>query len=668
MTDVEKKIADLRMQLHEHAYRYYILDDPLISDGEYDQLFQQLLHLEEENPRLITDDSPSRRVGAAPLDKFTQVTRPHPMLSLENGFNDQDIIDFEERLRRFLNYHEPIAYSAEPKLDGLAVELRYEDSVLVQGSTRGDGTTGEDITAQLRTIPSIPLRLQKEVKGRLDIRGEVFIDKEDFARLNELRKAAGEPLFANPRNGAAGSVRQLDPTVTAQRPLKFYIYGIAEPATTQCRTQQELLHFLNLTGMPVNKHIRHCRTIEEVIKAFHNLSAIRHQLTYEIDGMVIKVDDFHLQRRLGNKARAPRWAIACKFPATQATTNLLEVIFQVGRTGAVTPVAILDPVEVDGAKVSRATLHNRDDLERKDLKLGDTVLLQRAGDVIPEIVKSIPENRNGKEKDIIWPDSCPVCQHELLKPEGEAVTRCPNPHCPAQRLRLLVHFTSKAGLDIEGLGKKSMGQLFDLKLIQDIPDIFSLKKEALSHLDGWGEQSAANVIDAVNAKKHPQLSRFLAALGIRFIGEVNSSLLESHFSTIKELTMATLEDLLNIDGIGVQAADSIIDFFSDPDTIKMLEQLQLAGVQTQPSKTQRTGLPLDGHTFLFTGGLSTLSRNEAKKLVNELGGAITNSVSAKVTHVVAGEKAGSKLKKALEMNKEIISEQQFLAMLNSESE
>lgn len=663
--DVEKRIAELRIQLHDHAYRYYVLDNPIISDGEYDRLFQELLDLEKAHPHLVTNDSPSKRVGSIPLNKFSRVTRPHPMLSLENGFNDEDIQSFEKRIRRFLNFDDPIAYSAEPKLDGLAVELTYENSILIQGATRGDGTTGEDITAQLRTIPSIPLHLQQEVSGRLDIRGEVYIDRDGFAKLNKEREAAGEPLFANPRNAAAGSLRQLDPAVTATRPLKFFVYGVADPARTNCETQRELLELLRQLGMPVNSHVQHCRTIHKVIDTFHQLATIRHDLAYEIDGMVVKVDDFRLQNRLGNKARAPRWAIACKFPATQATTRLKDVIFQVGRTGAVTPVALLEPVEVDGAMVSRATLHNRDELERKDLKISDTVLIQRAGDVIPEIIKPIIDNRSGDEQEIIWPHECPVCGHKLVKPEGEAVTRCPNPHCPAQRLKLLIHFTSKAGLDIEGLGKKSLEQLFNLQLVQDIPDIFFLKNDQLADLEGWGEQSAKNTIYAINEKKQPTLGRLLAALGIRFIGEVGSALLESQFSTLDKLAAATLEELLEIDGIGIQAAESIADYFSDPSVHSMLEQLGQAGIEITSPKGNRSNLPLAGKTFLFTGGLTTLSRSEAKKLVKEQGGTIATTVTKKVTHVVAGEKAGSKLKKAQDLGKKIILEKTFLKMVQS---
>ncbi len=661
--DPESRIEELRTLLHEHNYRYYVLDDPTISDGEYDRLFKELLELEEANPHLISDDSPSKRVGGPPLDGFDQVVRAIPMLSLENGFSDQDLLDFEKRIHRFLNSTEQIRYSAEPKLDGLAVEISYEDSVFKQGSTRGDGTTGEDITEQLRTVSSIPLRLHEQVNGRLDIRGEVYMDREGFAQLNRERTEAGEPLFANPRNGAAGSLRQLDPKITAKRPLKFFVYGIADPTQTLCRTQQELLDYLNQLGMPVNGHVSSCQTINDAMAHFRHLETIREQLPYEIDGMVVKVDDFGLQARLGQKTRAPRWAMALKFPAVQATTRLLDVDFQVGRTGAVTPVALLESVDVGGVLVSRATLHNRDELERKGLKIGDTVLIQRAGDVIPEIIKPVLDERKGKEQPIIWPENCPVCKHRLVKPETEAVTRCPNPHCPAQRLKSLIHFTSKAGLDIEGLGKKSMKQLFELELIRDVPDIFLLTEDKLNNLDGWGELSAQNVIQAINEKKQPTMGRLLAALGIRFIGEVNAALLESEFSSLNKLASASRDELLEIDGIGTQAAESIHDYFSDPSVQNMLEELKSAGVTIKKPTTNQERLPLSGMTLLFTGGLKSLSRSEAKKLVKEQGGNISNSVTKKVTHVVAGEKAGSKLKKAQELGKEIITEEQFVSLV-----
>ncbi len=665
--DAEKRLAELRQILAEHAHRYYVLDDPLISDGEYDRLFQELLQIEEKYPDWVTPDSPSQRVGGAVLDKFEQVEHRIPMLSLENGFDDQDLRDFEERLLRYLRREEPLSYMAEPKLDGLAVELVYEEGVFVLGSTRGNGIVGEDITAQLKTVSSIPLRLQNSSISRLEVRGEVFMEHSGFAALNEQRAQEGEPLFANPRNAAAGSLRQLDPKITARRPLRFFVYGVSQPSLTGCTDQQKMFSFLADLGLPVNAHIRYCPDIETVIKRLAELTAMRHDLPYEIDGMVVKVNDFSLQERLGAKARAPRWAIACKFPAVQATTQIMSVEFQVGRTGAVTPVASLVPVDVGGVIVSRATLHNGEEIERKDLHLGDTVLIQRAGDVIPEIVKAVPEKRPAGAQVITMPERCPVCDHRLEKPEGEAVTRCPNPHCPAQRLRALVHFCSKSGLDIDGMGKKSVEQLFALKLIQDLPDVFLLQYEKLASLDGWGEKSAHKLLEALEDAKKPSLSRFLAALGIRYVGEVTAALLERTFKSLEQFIAASEADLLAIEGIGEQAARSIAEYNDDPSVQQMFARFREAGVHPQIAVQSEEKLPLSGEVLLFTGTLKLLSRNEAKKLVKENGGQITSGVTKKMTCLVAGEKAGSKLKKAEKLGKKILSEEEFLQMLKGEA-
>ncbi len=664
--DVEKRILELRRLIEEHAHRYYVLDDPLISDGEYDLLFHELERLEEEHPGLVTADSPTQRPGGAPLDKFAQVEHRLPMLSLENAFDATDLRAFEDRLLRFLNQDltsEALSYMAEPKVDGLAVELVYEQGRLLQGSTRGDGSKGEDITAQLQTIAAIPLQLHDRSRQRLEVRGEVFMDREALTELNQERLRSGEPLFANPRNAAAGSLRQLDPAITARRSLKFLAYGIADPGQTPCSSQEELLAWLRGLGLPVSELACPCPSISEVISRFDYLASLRQTLAYEIDGMVVKVNDFHLQQRLGNKARAPRWAIACKFPAIQTTTRLLAVEFQVGRTGAVTPVALLEPVEVGGVTVSRATLHNRDEFERKDLRIGDTVLVQRAGDVIPEVVKAIVEKRDGSEAPIVMPAQCPVCGHGLLKPPGEAVTRCINPHCPAQRLRSLIHFTSRAGLDIEGLGKKSMAQLFTLQLVRDIPDIFTLDRDLLAGLEGWGDKSADKVMVAIQAAKQPPLGKFLGALGIRFVGEVTASLLEQRFSSLDQLMDTSVDALLEIEGIGEQAARSIVDYFSDPDVRAMFARLQQAGVTPEAGRKSREDQPLSSLAFLFTGTLATLSRTEAKKLVRDQGGQIATTVTQKMTHLVAGEKAGTKLKKAQELGKIILTEEEFLRMI-----
>ncbi|MBL4902996.1 NAD-dependent DNA ligase LigA [Desulfotalea psychrophila] len=659
-----KRLEELHLLLTEHSHLYYVLDEPQISDGEYDRLFQEMLKIEEAHPDWVTSDSPSQRIGGAVLDKFEQVQHRLPMLSLENAFADRDLYAFEDRLLRFLLTDVRPGYMTEPKLDGLAVELVYEYGLFVQGSTRGDGSTGEDISAQLRTVTSIPLRLRQTDIPRLEVRGEVFMDRTGLAKLNQQRAEDGEPLFANPRNAAAGSLRQLDPKITAKRPLRFYVYAVADPADTDCKTQQELLQFLGSLGFPVSDLICFCPDIKTVIKRFAELSTLRHDLAYEIDGMVVKVNDFALQERLGAKARAPRWAIACKFPAIQATTKIVKVDFQVGRTGAVTPVAILDPVDVGGVMVSRATLHNADEILRKDLRIGDTVLIQRAGDVIPEIVKPVLEKRDKDAEPIIIPQNCPVCSHLLVKPKGEAVTRCVNPHCPAQRLRSIIHFCSKAGLDIEGLGKKSVEQLFDLQLIKDLPDIFKLQKADLEVLDGWGEKSADNALSGIEAAKKPVLSQFLAALGIRYVGEVTAGLLESTFLSLERLLTVTREELLEVDGLGEQAASSIADYFSDPSVREMMNAFHDAGVQPQVLVQREENLLLTGEVLLFTGSLKKLSRTEAKKLVKDHGGQIASGITKKLTCLVVGEKPGSKLKKAQEKGIRILTEDEFVAMLS----
>ena len=660
--DPRQRLIELQQRLREHAHRYYVLDAPTITDGEYDLLFRELQELEKQFPELVDADSPSQRVGGTPLAAFAQVEHQQPMLSLENAFAEADLLAFEDRLRRYLQHHDPIAYVSEPKLDGLAVELIYQQGLLVQASTRGDGSIGEDITAQARTIAVIPLRLTK-MTGELAVRGEVFMGHAGFRRLNDQQLAEGKQPFANPRNAAAGSLRQLDPAVTASRPLEFFAYGVASPRETGCQTQAELLAFLGDKGLPTSPLIRHCADINEVIAAFADMAASRPTLPYEIDGMVVKVDSLDLQERLGSKARAPRWALAWKFPASQASTILRDVEFQVGRTGAVTPVAILDPINVGGVVVSRATLHNQDEFLRKDLRLGDTVVIQRAGDVIPEIVKPVIELRSGHERPIVMPTVCPSCAHPLERTTAEVVTRCHNSHCPAQRRRSLIHFASKAGLDIEGLGARCVEQLFDLGLVQDIPDIFFLRAEQLAGLDGWGEKSADNLIQAIAQRKNPPLGRFLAALGIRFVGEITAAILEEHYPSLTALAAASKDDLLDLAGIGSQAATAILDYFGDQTVREMLQRLAAANVVPQPPEQRGGSLALSGYTLVFTGSLQLLSRDEAKKLVKEHGGQLATAVTRKTTHVVAGAKAGSKLKDAEALGKIILSEAEFMALI-----
>ncbi len=662
--DVREQIRKLRDELNYHNYRYYVQDDPVIADVEYDRLFRQLLALEERYPELVTPDSPTQRVGGKPLAGFEEVRHVLPMLSLDNIFDRAELREFEEKLHRFLKSDKPLTYIAEPKMDGLAVELIYEEGVFVLGATRGDGLVGENITPQLKTVQDIPLRLHgdgKEASGQLVVRGEVYMDKDGFAELNQRREAAGKTLFANPRNAAAGSLRQLDPRITAERGLHFFVYAVADIDAVPCERQSELFPWLSKFGFAVNPHIKLCHGLVEVEQRYEHLLEIRENLSYEIDGMVVKVDDFHLQKRLGNTARAPRWAVAWKFPAVQATTRIIRVDFQVGRTGAVTPVAVLEPVGVEGVIVQRATLHNKDEIERKDLRIGDTVLIQRAGDVIPEVIKPVVEKRTGKETPIVFPKNCPVCGHSLVRQQGEAVIHCVNPHCPAQRLQSLIHFAGKNGVDIEGLGKKAVEQLMQKGLVHDIPDFFRLKKEDLARLDGWGEKSAENVIQAIEKARRISLARFLGALGIRYVGEVTAQLLASHFSSLTDIMAAEKEDFLNVEGIGEQAASSLKDYFSDPSTRGMIKDLLAEGVTIlPPSKGEK---PLADRVFLFTGTLATMGRNEAKQIVKELGAQVVSGLSKRVTDLVAGEKAGSKLKKAKERGVRILNEQKFLEVL-----
>lgn len=673
----QKRHAELVEQLIYHSHRYYVLDDPEIPDNEYDRLFQELLNIEEQHPDLITPDSPSQRVGAAPLSQFERHEHTHPMLSLDNVFNIAELQKFEEKIRRFLKTDEPISYMAEPKLDGLAVELVYRNGVFELGSTRGNGEVGENISANLKTIHSIPLRLmagdQAMVPALVEVRGEVFISLDGFDKLNRARLEAGEAVFANPRNAAAGSLRQLDPRVTASRPLDMFVYGVSEPAALPCRGQSEILQFLAEFGFKNNPHARLCRSMDEVVNHYNALMSTRGSLPYDIDGMVVKVDDLVLQQRLGSTARSPRWAIAAKFPATQATTRLVDVHFQVGRTGVVTPVAILQPIVIGGVTVSRATLHNEDMIRAKDLRIGDTVLVQRAGDVIPEVVKPVLGKRTGIEEKISFPLDCPVCKEKLVRIEKKSgreadlqkATRCTNPACPAKKTRQLIHYASKAGMDIEGLGRKVVDQFVQAGLLENIADFYRLRPDQLAGLDGWAELSADKLIKALEKSKQTSLPQLLTALGIYNVGEEVAELLADHFDySLERLQAATHEELLQIKGVGPEIAASVTGYFADPENRELICQLQELGLLIVKPETDRGTLPLAGKVFLFTGAIA-MSRSEAEKMVKERGGQVASTVNAKVTHVVAGDKPGNKVKKAQERGVGIIDEETFLELLES---
>jgi len=662
---VLKRVEDLHQQLHYHNYRYYVLDEPEIADVEYDRLLQELTRLEEQYPALVTPDSPTQRIGAAPAEKFDTVEHRLPMLSLENAFSDAEAREFDQRLKRFLRTDADLEYVVEPKMDGVAVELVYDNGRFVVGSTRGDGYRGENVTLNLRTIHTIPLRLFTEARpapSRLEVRGEVYIELEDFKRLNAQREENGESAFANPRNAAAGSLRQLDPGITAGRPLKIYCYGVGELAGASFATHAETLTALKSWGLRVNPLIEQQEGIEEAIAYHQRLTEQRHGLPYEIDGVVIKVDSLALQARLGTKARSPRWALAYKFAATQATTRVLKITVNVGRTGAVTPTALMEPVEVGGVTVSRATLHNEDEVARKDVREGDWVLIQRAGDVIPEVVKVITSRRTGRESPFVMPSHCPVCGTELVRPPGEAVTRCPNSDCVAQLKRSLQHFAGKGAMDIDGLGEKIVEQLVDTGLVQDVSDLYNLTIDDLIPLERFAEKSAGNIISAIAGSRKPALGRFLFALGIRYVGEATAGLLAQHFPTTAALAAASEDDLLHIEGIGPQVAAGIREYFQNPKNQGILKKLDAAGVRPAPPEPSAPS-PLTGKTFVFTGGLTHFSREEAKSQVTARGGKVSSSVSGRTDYVVVGADPGSKYAKARELGLTILTEAQFEELL-----
>ena len=657
---VKKRIEELREEIRKHDYHYYVLNQPLISDAEYDRLFRELQELEEKYPQFVTPDSPTQRVGAPPAEEFRPVRHAIPMLSLQNCFSEEEFLEWDRRVRRLLGGERPV-YICEPKLDGLSVELVYENGVFTVGSTRGDGYVGEDVTRNLRTIRQIPLRLlplNGEVPRLLEVRGEVYMEKEDFKRLNREREEKGEPPFANPRNAAAGSLRQLDPNITARRPLKAFFYALGRAEGITIRSQEELLTTLSKLGLPVNPLWRRCESPEEAIAFYHELLERRDELPYEADGVVVKVNDFSQREVLGEVSRAPRWAIAFKFPAEEATTRVLDIVVQVGRTGALTPVAILEPVEVSGVTVSRATLHNEDEVKRKDVRIGDWVVVRRAGEVIPEVVKSIPERRTGKEREFRMPDRCPVCGGPVVRPPGEVIHRCENLSCPARIKEAIRHFASRRAADIEGLGEKLVDQLVEKGLVKRISDLYHLRKEQLAALERMGEKSAQNLLDQLERSKGMSLARFIYALGIRYVGEHIAEVLAERFGSIDELARASYEELVGIPEIGPRIAQSIVDFFASEDNRRLIEELKAVGIDPRAERPKEKG-PLAGKTFVFTGRLSDMTREEAKRLVESLGGKVASSVSRKVDYVVVGEDPGSKLDRARALGIPTLSEEEF---------
>lgn len=662
----KSRVDALQQQLHHANYRYYVLDDPEISDAEYDRLLRELQSLEQEFPELQTPDSPTQRVGAKPLTAFQPVTHAVPMLSLDNAFGDDEVREFDARLKRLFESDQPLQYVVEPKIDGVAVELVYENGLFVEGSTRGDGTVGENVTLNLRTIKSIPLRLisdGKPIPTRLDLRGEVYYPNEAFVRMNQEREARGEPIYANPRNTAAGSLRQLDSSITATRPLDIFVHSFGQAVGYRFRSHWDVLETFKRWGFKVNPYITLCDGVEAVIAACQRIVGLRASLEYEIDGAVIKVNSLELQSQAGTRSRSPRWAVALKFEAKQETTRIEDIITQVGRTGALTPVAVMKPVKISGVEITRATLHNQDEIDRKDVRIGDWVVIQRAGDVIPEVVKVIPSKRTGDEVPYRIPANCPVCGTQTIRIEGEAVKRCPNLSCPAQLKERIRHFASKGAMDIDGLGDKLVEQLIETGLVRDVADFFKLEKEQLVNLERMAEKSAQNIIDALKASKHVELDRFLYAFGIRFVGEHVAKVLAKAFRTLDRLKSATYDDLIAVHEIGPQVAESVAKFFSDNEHLDVISRLLQNGVIIKEVEVSAEKQEFAGKTFVFTGALQLFTRDEAQKMVENLGGRAASSVSKKTDFVIVGENAGSKVEKAQQLGVTILTEAEFKRML-----
>ncbi|MFD3447604.1 NAD-dependent DNA ligase LigA [Microbacteriaceae bacterium 4G12] len=662
----KQRIEELRGILNKLNYDYHVLDNPSASDAEYDRYMQELIRLEEENPEFITVDSPSVRVGGQALDVFEKVTHKAAMLSLGNAFHEGDLRDFDRKVKQGTN-EENITYVCELKIDGLAVSLHYEKGMFIQGATRGDGVVGEDITQNLKTIKAIPLRLQQDVT--LEARGEAYMPKSSFEKLNEEKTQKGEVLFANPRNAAAGSLRQLDPKVAAQRNLSFFVYGLANLEEQTIVSHSEALNFLEEVGFKTNPHRRVCKSIDEVLEYVQEWQEKRPTLDYEIDGIVIKVDNIELQEQLGTTAKSPRWAIAYKFPAEEVVTKLIDIELNVGRTGVVTPTAVLEPVRVAGTIVRRASLHNEDLIREKDIHIGDMVVVKKAGDIIPEVVNVLVERRTGEEMAFHMPTHCPACESELIRIEGEVALRCINPVCPAQICEGLIHFVSRDAMNIEGLGERVITQLFANNLIRTFADIYTLTKEQLLALERFAEKSASNLIQAIEASKENSLEKLLFGLGIRHVGAKAARTLAQHFEMMEHLQQATKEELMAINEIGEKMAESIVMYFDSEEATELIHQLQNYGVNMtykglKPSDTADSTSYFAGKTVVLTGKLEEMGRSEAKKKIEALGGKVTGSVSKSTDLVIAGEAAGSKLAQAEKHNVEIWDEARFLQELN----
>jgi len=656
--DIEKTIEKLRDEIRYHEYRYYVLNDPEISDAKFDELMRQLQELEQQHPELITPDSPTQRVGGKPAEEFAKVRHSAPMLSLDNTYSVDELRDFDRRVRE-LSGRERVAYVAELKLDGLSMALTYEEGVLMRGLTRGDGITGEDVTQNVKTIRSVPLKIDSkklEVIGRprkFEVRGEVIMTRKAFREANEQREKNGEPLFANPRNAAAGTIRQLDPRIVASRNLDMFIYYLLVSGRPPLKTQWEVLGALKQMGFKVNPYSHLVKSFDELIAYIQEMEHVREKLEYEIDGVVVKVNEIALWEELGMTAKSPRWAIAYKYPAQQETTVVKDIRVQVGRTGTLTPVADLEPVNIGGVTVSHATLHNMDEIDRLGVRIGDTVLVQRAGEVIPQVLKVTKHAPDGRE--FRMPKHCPVCGGDVVRDEGEVAYRCVNSACPAQLKESLLHFASRRAMNINGLGESLVDQLVDQGLVHDVADLYSLTEEQLMSLERMGAKSAQNLLSEIEKSKSNELARVIYAIGIRFVGERTAQLLADHFGSLDRLERATAEELYEVEEIGPKVAQSIVEFFREKRNRDVIEKLRKAGLQFEQKKRKKGG-PLEGRQFVLTGTLPNLSREEATRMIEEAGGRVTGSVSRKTDYVVVGADPGSKLDKARSLGVRTIDE------------
>ncbi len=664
---VVDEIEQLRESLVEHNYRYHVLDAPVVTDQEYDRLFRRLQHLESEHPELVTPDSPSQRVGAEPASEFETVVHEVAMLSLDNAFDEDEMLAFDRRLRDSLDHDDPLAYNAEPKLDGLALSLLYERGELVRAATRGDGRQGENITANARTIESIPLRLRGEqLPSRIEVRGEVYMDHAGFAALNDAQRAADGKVFANPRNAAAGSLRLLDSRITAARPLTFCSYGVGLCEGIEMpRGQYDQMIFLRKIGFPISRQIERLESIEDCLEYYRRMLAGRDTLAFDIDGVVFKLDDRRLQQQAGFVSRAPRWAVAYKFPAQEVMTRLLAVDFQVGRTGALTPVARLEPVSVGGVMVSNATLHNMDEIERKDVRIGDTVIVRRAGDVIPEVVAPVLERREGRPRRPRMPARCPVCNSEVVQQPGQAVHRCTGGLvCAAQRKEAIKHYASRKAMDIEGLGDKLVEQMVETGMIESVDDLYDLDLEQIAGLERMAEKSAQNLLDALRDSKRTSLARFIYALGVREVGEATAEALSAHYGDLQAIMDADVDSLQQVEDVGPVVADNIRHFFDQAQNRAAVTRLLEHGVNWPQEERQRSDNSLEGKTYVITGTLDGYSRDQAARLLKARGAKVSGSVSGKTTAVIAGENPGSKLARAEALGVDIVDRAGFEALLD----